>query len=37
MATMTAKFKGVDELSDVLGRMANLGEEFIDQWEKAGT
>lgn len=35
MATLSAIFKGVDQLSNVLGRMSDAGEDALNQWESS--
>lgn len=35
MATLSAIFKGVDQLSNVLGKMSDSGAEALDQWESS--
>ena len=35
MATLSAIFKGVDQLSSVLGRMSDAGADALDQWESS--
>ena len=35
MATLSAIFRGVDQLSSVLGRMSDAGSDALDQWESS--
>lgn len=36
MADLLAKFRLVDEMSDKLGNMAEIGQNMVEQWEAAG-
>lgn len=37
MAVLSAIFRGVDEMSSILDRMASSGEAAVTQWERAGS